>query len=50
MTDQDYDIDQLIFDRVAEADDAAPWHFVWAHGWGQNRAALKPLDAASRSS
>ena len=43
MTDQDYDIDQLIFDRVAEADDAAPWHFVWAHGWGQNRAALKPL-------
>ena len=43
MTDQDYDIDQLIFDRVADAGAAARWHFVWAHGWGQNRAALKPL-------
>lgn len=43
MTDRDYDIDQLIFDRVSEAGEAAPWHFVWAHGWGQNRAALKPL-------
>lgn len=43
MTDPDYDIDQLIFDRVADAGDAARWHFVWAHGWGQNRAALKPL-------
>ena len=43
MTDLDYDIDQLVFDRVAEAGDAAKWHFVWAHGWGQNRAALKPL-------
>lgn len=43
MTDLDYDIDQLVFDRVADAGDAAKWHFVWAHGWGQNRAALKPL-------
>ena len=43
MTDLDYDIDQLTFDRVAEAGDTAKWHFVWAHGWGQNRAALKPL-------
>ncbi len=43
MTDLDYDIDHLAFDRVAEAGDAAKWHFVWAHGWGQNRAALKLL-------
>lgn len=39
----DYSIDQLGFDRVNEAGDASRWHFVWAHGWGQNRAAMKPL-------
>ncbi|MGI9475873.1 MAG: alpha/beta fold hydrolase [Hyphomicrobiaceae bacterium] len=43
MTDQDYDLDQIASDRVADAGDTARWHFVWAHGWGQNRAALKPL-------
>ena len=43
MTNADYDIEQLGFDRVADAADGGHWHFVWAHGWGQNRAAMKPL-------
>jgi pimeloyl-ACP methyl ester carboxylesterase len=43
MTNPHYDINQLRFDRVATAGDAAKWHFVWAHGWGQNRKALRPL-------
>lgn len=43
MTEPDYDIEQLAVDRIADAGDAARWHFVWAHGWGQDRGALKPL-------
>lgn len=43
MTTPTYDIEKLGYDRVAEAEDASKWHFVWAHGWGQNRAAMKPL-------
>lgn len=38
-----YDISKIGFDRVAEAKDGGNWHFVWAHGWGQNRSAMKPL-------
>ncbi|MFT5507777.1 MAG: pimeloyl-ACP methyl ester carboxylesterase [Hyphomicrobiaceae bacterium] len=43
ITERDYDIQQLGFDRVNEAGNNGRWHFVWAHGWGQNRAAMKPL-------
>jgi pimeloyl-ACP methyl ester carboxylesterase len=43
MTNPHYDIDQLRFDRVATAGEAAKWHFVWAHGWGQNRNAMRSL-------
>lgn len=43
MTNSLYDISQLGYDRVAAAPNGGRWHFVWAHGWGQNRAAMKPL-------
>lgn len=43
MTNPQYDIDQLRFDRVATAGKAVKWHFVWAHGWGQNRNAMRSL-------
>jgi len=46
MTKPHYNIDQLHFDRVATAGEAAQWHFVWAHGWGQNRQAMRPLSEA----
>lgn len=37
----DYDLSRLAFDRLGEA--AGRWHFVWGHGWGQNREAMKSL-------
>jgi pimeloyl-ACP methyl ester carboxylesterase len=43
MNTPNYKIEQLAFDRVSQSPDDAPWHFVWAHGWGQNRAAMQPL-------
>lgn len=43
MTSLHYDISTIGFDRISEASSDAPWHFVWAHGWGQNRAAMQPL-------
>ncbi len=38
-----YEIADLAFDRVDTDTTAARWHFIWAHGWGQNRDALKPI-------
>ena len=36
-----YDTFRIAFNRLGPAD--GRWHFVWAHGWGQNREAMQPL-------
>ncbi|MBU2533083.1 MAG: alpha/beta fold hydrolase [Alphaproteobacteria bacterium] len=42
MTLPHYDIAQIGFDRISEANHGA-WRFVWAHGWGQNRSAMQAM-------
>ena len=38
-----YDLDRFAFDTSAAKATNARWRFVWAHGWGQNRSALRAL-------
>jgi pimeloyl-ACP methyl ester carboxylesterase len=41
VTGPDYDLSRLTVDRLG--DPGGRWHFVWGHGWGQNRDGLKGL-------